>query len=157
MPNVIENAKKRLAAIKEEAEEIERFLAMYDRFNGGTNADPFGAASGKEPTEAGSVDNSLRRRARIKGARPDEVAFHMERVIRDRGEPMSRSEIVRALESRDILIPAIDKSRYVGTIAWRNKGTFKNIEGRGYWLCKEAEPPIKPATPQSGEDEEGQF
>lgn len=47
---------------------------------------------------------------------------------------MSRGEIVDALERRDVEIPAQDKARYIGTLAWRNKGTFVNIEGRGYWL-----------------------
>jgi hypothetical protein len=137
MSNAIENARKRLAELKEEIAEIERFLQLWERFEAGTNADHLQNVPGKEPLP---VDNSGGRRRRIQGARPDEVAFHMERVIRDRGEPMSRSEIVKALEARDILIPALDKSRYVGTIAWRNKATFKNIEGRGYWLCNEPLP-----------------
>ena len=37
-------------------------------------------------------------------------------------------------EARDVEIPATDKARYVGTIMWRNKSKFLNIEGRGYWL-----------------------
>jgi hypothetical protein len=41
-------------------------------------------------------------------------------------------------------IPFEDKGRYVGTIAWRHKGTFVNVEGRGYWLRGE---PIPPALP----------
>ncbi len=49
---------------------------------------------------------------------------------------MSRGEIVDAFDRRDIEIPAKDKARYVGTIAWRNKGVFVNIEGRGYWLSR---------------------
>jgi hypothetical protein len=58
----------------------------------------------------------------------------MERLIRETGRPMTRGEIVSAFERRDVDIPAKDKARYLGTIAWRHKGTFVNIEGRGYWL-----------------------
>lgn len=82
------------------------------------------------------VDNLAHRsrKSRHLGPPPKEIAELMERVIRERGEPMSRGEIVEALERRDVEIPAQDKARYVGTLAWRKKGTFMNIEGRGYWL-----------------------
>ena len=47
---------------------------------------------------------------------------------------MTRGEIVKAFELRDFEIPAKDKSRYLGTIAWRHKGKFVNVNGLGYWL-----------------------
>jgi reverse gyrase len=139
MATPIENARKRLASIRAEAEEIERFIAMYERFekNAMARLDPLPSGNSEEtyPQNSLSVnigDNS--RRSAHKGLRPAQIAEMMERLIREVGRPMTRGEIVDAFDSRDFEIPAKDKGRYLGTIAWRNKGKFINIEGRGYWL-----------------------
>jgi hypothetical protein len=63
-----------------------------------------------------------------------EIAQMIERVIRKVGEPMTRGQLVEALERRDVDFPAADKARYIGTIIWRHKAVFVNIEGKGYWL-----------------------
>ena len=75
----------------------------------------------------------------------------MERVIRERGEPLTRGQIVEALEMRDVVIPAVDKSRYIGTLAWRHKSIFVNIDGRGYWLRAEGVPSLSGAPVDSPE------
>ena len=80
----------------------------------------------------------------------------MERLIREVGRPMTRGEIVDAFAKRDIEIPAKDPARYLGTIAWRNKRIFVNIEGRGYWL-RDSPAGVKgipPNTPYSDPPEE---
>jgi len=38
------------------------------------------------------------------------------------------------VEKRGIEIPSTDKQRYLGTILWRHRDRFVNIEGKGYWL-----------------------
>ena len=73
---------------------------------------------------------------------------------------MTRGELVEALARRDVHIPAQDKPRYIGTLIWRNKSKFVNIEGRGYWLrgqiapndellldATEVEPPMREFAP----------
>ncbi len=65
---------------------------------------------------------------------PAERAQIVERLMREVGPPMTPGEVVEAFNRRDIEILAKDKSRYLGTIAWRNKHAFINIDGRGYWL-----------------------
>ena len=73
---------------------------------------------------------NVRRRRNIMGApSPKETAELMERVIREAGRPMSRGEIVDAFDRRDIEIPAKDKARYVGTIAWRQQRGFREYRG----------------------------
>ena len=149
MANAIENARKRLSALRNQVAEIERFLEMYEAFDAGTDADrgelranPASAPlSGNIPTESNSlvVDKSVEKRRR-RGPRPAEIVQILERVIREAGRPLTRGEIVEALEHRDVEISAEDKHRYIGTIAWRNKSIFKNIEGLGYWLTGEPLP-----------------
>ena len=35
---------------------------------------------------------------------------------------------------RGNLAHVIDKAAYIGTILWRHRNRFSNIEGKGYWL-----------------------
>lgn len=138
MASPIENARKRLAALRGEAAEIERFIAMYEQFSDGEAADAMSVQPNSQetyPQELRAVDNgdNSQRRERS-GPLPRELVAMMARVIHEVGRPMTRGEIVEALERREIEIPAKDKQRYIGTLAWRNKGAFVNIEGRGYWL-----------------------
>lgn len=142
MPSALENAKRRLATLRAEVARVERFIRDYEEFAAGTEGDQSERHEiSVEKTSEGnvsriqSVDN-LPPAGRRK-ARPEEIAQIVERVIREVGKPMTRGELVEALERRDVWIPPQDKPRYLGTIIWRNKGTFINIEGRGYWLRNE--------------------
>jgi hypothetical protein len=94
----------------------------------------FGALIGNN-----SVDN-IPREGRWKRGRPAEIVAIIERIIREAGRPLTRGEIVEALEQRDVHIPAEDKQRYIGTIAWRHKSVFGNVGGLGYWLTGEPLP-----------------
>ena len=156
-------ARAKIAALKTQISELEDFLAMYERLSGDAETsgavdmhpvemhskqDDAGNVTLQRPVDKSGVkrhDDSestpTRPRKRVPGSpRPDDIAALMERIIREVGRPMMRGEIVAALETRDVVIPYEDKSRYIGTIAWRNKGLFKNIEGRGYWLSGEPAP-----------------
>jgi hypothetical protein len=149
MPNPADAARERIAALKSEIAELEGFLQLYYRLAGSpdaavaassqtlvvpVSAEKYGNVTlqtvGKQPVD-NSVDRPGRKRSKV---RPDAMAEHIARIIREVGGPMTRGQIVEALERRDIHIPFEDKGRYVGTIAWRHKGTFENVEGRGYWL-----------------------
>jgi hypothetical protein len=142
MATPLENARKRLTALRAEAREIERFIEMYERFERKNVSGP--SSSGldhseetypQNSTNSPPVDNwdnaDLGERT---GPRPTEIAEMMERMIREAGRPMTRGEILKAFDMRDYEIPAKDRSRYLGTIAWRNKGKFINVNGLGYWL-----------------------
>jgi hypothetical protein len=151
MPNVIENARKRLADLRRQVSEIERFLQMYEVFEAGGSTDQSGAPLAAMNGElAGNIspENSLKtvdksgEKRRRSGTRPAEIVRLLERAIREAGRPLTRGEIVEALERRGVEMPATDKPRYIGTIAWRNKGTFRNIEGLGYWLTEEQLPMV---------------
>jgi hypothetical protein len=139
MPSAIENARKRLAVIRAEAAEIERFLALYESFSDehidANVSGTMGQSEETYPQNSKTVDNTKNTALSLRhGPRPPELVRIMERLIREVGRPMTRGEIVDALNRRDVEIPAKDKSRYLGTIAWRNKHTFIHIEGRGYWV-----------------------
>jgi hypothetical protein len=135
MPTPLENARRRLSEILAEAEEIEQFIAMYGRFEDDSESRPTdqsGAVNPREPEPVDNGDNSAETgNSRLS---PAELAQVIERIIGEIGRPMTRGDIVKTLELRGIDITAKDKPRYIGTLLWRNDGTFINIYGSGYWL-----------------------
>lgn len=142
MPNAIDNARKRLAALRNQVSELERFVQMYEELKEGTDADKSDTYAGRlSGTLIGNkpVDNFTRERRRKRG-RPAEIVAIIQGIIREAGRPLTRGEIVEALEQRDVHIPAEDKQRYIGTIAWRHKSVFGNVGGLGYWLTGEPLP-----------------
>lgn len=159
MPDATDIARRKIVALKKQIADLEAFIVRYEDLmrealelarseNVPPHADPLVDVGGNETTPPSvdksvdiPVENTVRPgRPRGKTGRPDEIALHMERIIREAGRPMTRGEIVKAFEVRDLKIPYDDKGRYVGTIAWRHKGTFVNIPGQGYWLRDEPRP-----------------
>ena len=139
MPTPLENAERRLAELRREIARVEQFIRDYHEFSAGYAAGTVllnpsldnGGIEGNVSSEDGNqpVDNSTRRKVR-----PDEIAQLIERVIREVGRPMTRGQLVEALERRDVDLPAADKARYIGTIIWRHKSIFVNVKGLGYYL-----------------------
>jgi hypothetical protein len=149
MASPLENAMKRLAILREEVARVEQFIRDYHAFSLADSLSVTdlmndhtvdGNVSG-EP-DALSVDKYW---PEGKKMRPDEIARLIERVIREVGQPMTRGQLVEALGRRDVDMAAADKARYIGTIIWRHKAVFKNIEGRGYWLRGEPVPALIPS------------
>lgn len=80
-------------------------------------------------------------RARRRGA-PNQFVALIEQVIKDAGKPLSRADIVSEIESKDISIPGQHKTKYVGTLMWREREKFIHIVGHGYWLKYQPLPKI---------------
>ena len=47
---------------------------------------------------------------------------------------MMRGELADAIEAGGVKMPSKDKPRYLGTVLWRERERFVNLEGHGYWL-----------------------
>lgn len=118
---VIEKARERIAEIKAELADLERFVAVYDRLN--ENAEK------KESGGAGENAESRREKPHAKPAQVVRVAIQ---TLQRNGRPMTRTELVKSLEDQGLSIGGKDKSKNMGTMLWRSK-KFENIEGRGYW------------------------
>ncbi|SDR06811.1 hypothetical protein SAMN05519103_00612 [Rhizobiales bacterium GAS113] len=130
MDQAISNALRRKAELERELQRIEQFIALYEEF-AGTSA----AQSGSVKSDAGNnhPDGEVSPPPRGRRVRPPEVVKMVERILKDVGHPMTRGEIASALAARDVVLPAEDKPRYIGTIMWRNGDVFESVEG-GYWL-----------------------
>ena len=46
---------------------------------------------------------------------------------------MTRGQIVTALHERHIAVGGTDAGKNIGTIMWRLRDVFVNLDGRGYW------------------------
>lgn len=145
MANVVKIAKEKITQLRSQIVELERFIDLHETLASGglpsshmPSNDEMMATDHLAQKREGytahqnSVDNSGKR-VRNK-MRPDHMAELIARVIRESGRPLTRGEIVRALDARDVPIPFEDRERYIGTIAWRHKGLLPNIDGRGYWI-----------------------
>lgn len=141
MSEIIEQAKQRLDYHRREVKKLEEFLRTAGEISG-TNVE-FNDFQKQEPEETKPPVYKPVEKRRLSsrgGASPREIVEIMRRVIRETGRPLTRGEIVDALEARDVDLPATDKNRYIGTIAWRFKAFFTHIDGRGYWVADE---PVK--------------
>lgn len=120
--SALANALRRRAEIQKELEEIDLFVKLHERF-AGTNPEHVSQI----------VQESDGIGTRVRG-RPADFADYMETVLRGADMPLSRAALVTEVEKRGIEIPSTDKQRYLGTILWRHRDRFVNIEGKGYWL-----------------------
>lgn len=74
---------------------------------------------------------------------PKEIVQVTAKVLREAGRPMNRTEIIEELETMGISLPGKDRSKNLGTILWRNRDLFQNIDGVGYWFTEVGESELK--------------
>ena len=146
MSTVLDRAIIKAAELRKQLAELERFIELHRILSDDAGIGPVDVKGDRELDQGikikGNmpVDNFVGEKASRgrdtsrKGPAPPQIVEMVERMIREIGRPMTRGEIVEKLVDRDVELPPADPQRYVGTIMWRNKGTFINIEGRGYWL-----------------------
>jgi hypothetical protein len=65
---------------------------------------------------------------------PAEVAAAAKTVLLNARRPMRRGELVFELEKIGIPLAGKDKNKNIGTILWRHKNEFIQIDNLGYWL-----------------------
>ncbi|MER9432972.1 hypothetical protein [Mesorhizobium sp. M0408] len=58
-------------------------------------------------------------------------------ILTERQKPMTRNEMVDALELKGIPVAGVDPPKAIGTILWRMRDEFVNLPGWGYWLIGE--------------------
>jgi hypothetical protein len=128
-----QNALRRRAELRQELDEIETFLRLYEKYVSlaGSVQD---TSAIKGDLTMGHADNS----APTPDQPPEHVAGmalvpHIRRVILDIGRPQSRSGVVKALSDRGIQVGGQDPVTNVGTIMWRAKQEFINLKPHGYW------------------------
>lgn len=133
MDQVVVNALKKLRELQLETRNLELFIATYEQLSG----------TKIKRDELLSIPNSPEQNKNTDGTQPappkrrqspNQIAEIAERIIREMNRPMARGELVAELEKRDVVLASGDKAKYLGTILWRHKHIFRNIDGEGYWV-----------------------
>ncbi len=157
----------RLAKLKAQVADLERFIVLYrelaetegDQTEGDLSTDSGAEADtvASKPVDNLPVGVGRKTMRAPRTASPGRIVEVIERVMRDVARPMTRGEIVSALDARDVTIPGADKAKYLGTIMWRNRKTFVNIPKAGYWFKSEDYAPagFKAGDPGLDPDEDG--
>lgn len=125
------NALRRRRQLQAEMKEIDNFLELWKRY------------AGTEPEHSDSTDTPrIRRRiTRNAGAKPRKKTLltneQLAPIVRDiliaEGHPMTRGMLVAALVDSGFTVGGVQPNRNMGTIMWRLRDRFTNIEGEGYW------------------------
>ncbi len=122
------NALAKKERLIRELDEVNNFLKLYQRFM------PKATAKVEQPASSGlfsdtPVDNSTDR-----VSVPQKFEPIIRRMLLFSGQPLSRSMLLKALSDNGTPIPGKDASKNLGTILWRLRERFVNIEGHGYWV-----------------------
>lgn len=138
MEDAVKRALRRKRELEQELAEIELFLKVYARFSDRTNIETGDSPDINAARQGEAAETTYRILARPlrRRANPAEFAEMAARIIRDERRPLSRTELVEALEKREVELPSQDKPRYLGTILWRNRDRFINIPNKGYYLAE---------------------
>lgn len=127
-----QNALVRKARLERELKEVDEFLRQWRKF----------AKSGSErPSNdlkpALEPDKTFPQEAVDKATHSNpgvgELRDIIVRMLVDYGGPMTRGRMLQELRRRDILIRAKNPAKHLGTMLWRMRESFVNIEGWGYW------------------------
>jgi hypothetical protein len=146
-----QNAMKRRAELRQELDEIETFLRLYEKF-----------AGREQPAAHNTALESPRERDQLSTAHLETVAGmklipHIRRAILDGGRPLPRGDIVKALSDRGIKVSGQDPAQSVATLMWRAKREFINLTRLGYWprdvaYAPAGHDPAQDDDPQNDED-----
>lgn len=127
--NEIKKIIEKRELLRQELEKIDNFLDLYRELTG-TEAERSEASVASGDIEA---PKSHGRKRTTGTAKPSDVGPMARRILLDHGKPMTRSELLNALEERDVVLAGDDKAKYLGTILWRMREAFVNLDGHGYW------------------------
>jgi hypothetical protein len=155
--------------IQKELAKIEQWLGMWRELSAENDAadvpalmQPLPAPTHSEEGEIGRQKSTARhkpksRRTPRTGPAREDIAPVAREIIVANGHPMPRSALLNALDERGLRVGGADiagRIRNVGTVMWRLRDRFVNIEGRGYWPADVPyEHPFAPkdATPADGD------
>lgn len=137
MSDQLQRALSRRRELLEELSMIEKYLELHERLFGHQ-----GAISGPAQTherreahaEQAQTEASEKPKVARRGNDPKLIVEKAIEILSEAPRPMSRGKILNALAQMGFSIQSKDRSKYLGTVLWRNPQHFINVEGHGYWL-----------------------
>ncbi|MBK0329533.1 hypothetical protein I5535_19915 [Rhodobacteraceae bacterium F11138] len=150
----IAEAAKQIEEWKAKAARAERFIADWEEFSGQTA--PARAVAHEDVQVTEYADDIVERRmsAKAKNPKKEDVAKAAVEVIREHGEPMSRTEVRDALAEAGVVIHGTRPEVVLQTMLWRMNDVVAHIKGHGYWPADTPHPPsgYDPDAPDDDEE-----
>jgi hypothetical protein len=87
--------------------------------------------------EERSLGDILSAKKPQRNSKKEEVADAAYEIIRERGEPVSRSDLYKELIARGLRIEGSDPEMVLSTMLWRMKDRVVRLKSGGYWLADE--------------------
>lgn len=144
--NALEKRRKlqvHLEKLQLELRETEEFLRLLQTY---AKEDIGGLEAASAPQHAARIPRGGKKK---KGApmtesgnpKPEETVKVSRDILVQLAQPLTRRQLVDALRERGLVIKAKKPVNWLGTILWRAKDAFIQLEGRGYWPKDIAYPP----------------
>lgn len=154
---VISNALRRRAELRTQLKEIDKFLELYEEFK--VPPDPAQPTFHIHPSHSGlqeqeeSNPEQVGEAASAADYAPEEVEEgtsltrfelmpHIRATILEAQRPLTRGQLLQKLDQKSLRVGGkSDRSKNMGTIMWRLREHFVNLQGFGYWVREEPFPP----------------
>jgi hypothetical protein len=136
---------RRMAELRAEQNRIGEFIELWHEF-AGVSSDALAPMRKKEeiapvgelapPETADGTEREPKRRRVTGNPRKEEVAAAAREIIAERGSPVSRSDLFKALFDRRLEIRSeSDPEMVLSTMLWRMRNKVVRLKGGGYWLA----------------------
>jgi hypothetical protein len=129
LARAINEAQQLIEGMRTELRGVDTFLGQWRKFAG--------------VTEPAGVDPALNDIAkpppwipkRMRNSKKEDVAEAAYEIIKERGEPMTRSDLYDRLIARGMVLNGSDPQMVLSTMLWRMPSRIKRLKKGGYWLA----------------------
>jgi hypothetical protein len=135
----INSLAQRIDEIKRELAKIDAWIAQWHEFAGVSRSssqkqkEEFPILKGREAPKITRTTGNPKK---------EEVAEAAREIIAERGEPISRADLFKALAERGIKIQSeSDPEMVLSTMLWRTRNRVVRLKTGGYWLPERPWPP----------------
>lgn len=110
---------------------VEVFIANWHEF---ANADPESPVDSLAITNENVAGTSQRVKRKVtRNSKKEDVADAAREIALERGAPVMRSDLFKALVERGLTIEGTDPEMVLSTMLWRMRHRIVRVKGGGYW------------------------
>lgn len=131
---------RQIAEWKAEQERIAKFIEAWHEFADMAVSANIDVSSppphdGAPPPQSEEDYGIVKRKRATGNPKKEDVAEAAREIIAERGEPVTRSDLFKALAERGITLQGADPEMVLSTMLWRMKDKVVRLKSGGYWLA----------------------
>jgi hypothetical protein len=136
----INSLAQRMEELKRDLAKIDAWIAQWHELAGPLAATKEADYASMFGSDSGG-DSEPKRRRSTGNPKKEDVAEAARKIIKERGEPVSRSDLFKALADVGIVISSeTDPEMVLSTMLWRMRDRIARLKTGGYWLAEKAYP-----------------